>query len=53
MTLFDCQVGEKAEVLGVSGERAIRSRSAAAVMNYRCAKMKPKRLKSGGSADEF
>ena len=26
MTLFDCQVGEKAEVLGVSGERAIRKR---------------------------
>ena len=26
MTLFDCQVGEKAEVLGVSGEQAIRKR---------------------------
>ena len=26
MTLFDCQVGEKAEVLGVSGDRAIRKR---------------------------
>ena len=26
MTLFDCQVGGKAEVLGVSGERAIRKR---------------------------
>lgn len=26
MTLFDCQVGEQAEVIGVSGERAIRKR---------------------------
>lgn len=26
MTLFDCQVGEQAEVLGVKGERAIRKR---------------------------
>lgn len=78
MTLFDCQVGEKAEVLGVSGERAIRKRlidmgiTTGTVLfirkvapmgdpieircrgyDYRCAKMKPKRLKSGGSADEF
>lgn len=26
MTLFDCQVGEKAEVIQVSGERSIRKR---------------------------